>query len=87
MTMDPKRRVLEDGAIAVEKGHILDVGPSREMVAKYSADRVIDASRMIAMPGLFDGHSHAGHGLLKSLGMHNELWYKACEDVYSRGST
>ena len=87
ITVDPVRRVLEDGAIAVDKGHILDVGPTKEIASKYKADRVIDASRKIAMPGLFDGHSHAGHGLLKSLGMHNELWYKACEDVYSRGST
>ena len=87
ITMDPLRRILEDGAIAVEKGRILDVGPAVEIAGKYSADRVIDASRKIVMPGLFDGHSHAGHGLLKSLGMHNELWYKACEDVYSRGST
>ncbi len=40
MTMDPRRRVLEDGAIAGEKGHILDVGPAVEIAAKYSADRV-----------------------------------------------
>ncbi|TRO46244.1 amidohydrolase [Candidatus Bathyarchaeota archaeon] len=87
ITMDPGRRILEDGAVAVEKGYILDVGPAVEIAGKYSVDRVINASRKIVMPGLFDGHSHAGHGLLKSLGMHNELWYKACEDVYSRGST
>jgi len=40
------------------------------------------------MPGLIDGHGHAGHGLVKSLGtdMPGE-WYKACERIYAQGST
>jgi 5-methylthioadenosine/S-adenosylhomocysteine deaminase len=87
ITMDPRRRVLDDGAVAVEAGRILDVGPTEDLASSYSADLVLDASRKIVMPGLFDGHSHSGHALIKSLGMHNDLWYRACEEVYSRGST
>jgi 5-methylthioadenosine/S-adenosylhomocysteine deaminase len=87
ITMDSERRVIEDGAIAVEKNRLLDVGKSRELESSYTAKRVISASGKIVMPGLFDGHSHAGHGLIKSLGLHNDLWYQACEEVYARGST
>jgi len=87
ITMDPDRRVLMDGAVAIEKDKILDVGETAELVKSHDADRVIDADRMVVMPGLMDGHSHAGHSLLRSLGMHNETWYKACEVMYAEGST
>ncbi len=87
ITMDPERRVIKDGAVAVENTRILAVGKSLELESSYAAERVIDASGKIVMPGLFDGHSHAGHGLIKSLGLHSDLWYQACEEVYARGST
>jgi 5-methylthioadenosine/S-adenosylhomocysteine deaminase len=87
ITMDPGRRVIKEGAVAIDGGRIVDVGSKKDLEAKHGADRVVDASRKIVMPGLFDGHSHAGHGLVRSLGLHNERWYQACEEVYSRGST
>jgi cytosine/adenosine deaminase-related metal-dependent hydrolase len=39
------------------------------------------------MPGLIDGHGHAGHGLVKTLGMDTDEWYGATEKIYARGST
>jgi cytosine/adenosine deaminase-related metal-dependent hydrolase len=42
---------------------------------------------MVVLPGLIDGHAHAGHSLLRTLGMHNDTWYKACEEIYATGST
>jgi len=40
------------------------------------------------MPGLIDGHAHAGHGLVKTLGGgRGDLWYRACERIYTVGST
>ena len=74
ITMDPQRRVIEDGSLAMEEGRMLGVGTTAEITDSFSAGRVIDASKKIVMPGLMDGHSHAGHGLIKSLGIHNELW-------------
>ncbi|MFH2111400.1 MAG: amidohydrolase family protein [Candidatus Bathyarchaeota archaeon] len=87
VTMDPIRRVIMDGAVAVEKDHIIDVGPSPELEKSHSADLEIDARGMVALPGLMDGHAHAGHSLLRSLGMHNDTWYKACEVIYAEAST
>jgi len=87
ITMDSGRRVLEDGAVAISGDRIVAVGPSSELAAKYRAGETIDAARKIVMPGLIDGHGHAGHGLVKSLGMDTEQWYPATEQVYARGST
>ncbi len=42
---------------------------------------------MAVVPGLMDGHAHAGHSLLRTLGMHNETWYRACNDIYAQDST
>ena len=87
ITVDKDRRVLMDGAVAVEKDRIVGVGETSEIVKTFDADLVIDAQKMAVLPGLFDGHAHAGHSLLRSLGMHNETWYKACNDIYAEGST
>jgi 5-methylthioadenosine/S-adenosylhomocysteine deaminase len=87
VTMDPNRRVIADGAAAVEKDRITDLGPSPELERSYDADREIDARGMVVLPGLMDGHGHAGHSLLRSLGQHNDTWYKACEAIYAEAST
>jgi len=87
ITMDPARRVITDGAVAVEKDTIIDVGPSAEVERSHGGDLEIEGRGMIAMPGLMDGHAHAGHSLLRSLGMHNDAWYRACEVIYAEAST
>ncbi len=87
VTMGPDRAVIEDGAVAVQGDRIVAVGPRREVEAAHTADEYIDASRMIVMPGLIDGHGHAGHGLVKTLGSGvSSLWYDACEKIYAEAS-
>jgi len=85
--MDPKRRIIEDAAVAIEGSKIIDTGKTEELVKKHDADLVIDATKKAILPGLMDGHGHAGHSLLRTLGMHNDTWYKACNDIYATGST
>lgn len=88
ITMDPERRVIENGAIAIKGDRIVDIGKTEELVAKHNADKVIDAKHMVAMPGLIDGHAHAGHGLVKTMGGgQTDVWFQACEKIYSEGST
>ena len=88
ITMDPKREVIEDGAIAIERNRIIDIGRTADLIAKHRAPKVIDAKRMVAMPGLIDGHAHAGHGLVRALaGEDWGTWGKACEKIYSSGTT
>ncbi len=87
-TIDPDRRVIADGAVAIAGDRILAVGPAAEVTAAHSAPKVIDATGMLVMPGLVDGHAHAGHGLIKTMGGgRGDLWYAACETVYTVAST
>ncbi len=45
ITMDPKRSILEDGAVVVEADKILAVGPTDSVARKYKADHEIDAQK------------------------------------------
>ncbi|NNM04866.1 MAG: amidohydrolase family protein, partial [Gemmatimonadetes bacterium] len=87
ITMDPERRVLEDEAVAIVGDRIAAIGPSASLESTYAADQVIDASQNVVMPGLIDGHGHAGHGLVKSLGTDTGEWYQATDIIYATGST
>jgi cytosine/adenosine deaminase-related metal-dependent hydrolase len=87
ITMDATRRVIDDGAVAIVKDRIVAVGSSKEIGAAWRGRQVIDAKRKVIMPGLIDGHGHAGHTLVKSLGVDTKQWYDATEKIYARGST
>lgn len=87
ITMDSARRVIDDGAVAIRADRIVAIGSTAELTATYSARETIDAARKIVMPGLIDGHGHAGHGLIKTLGMDQGQFYPITEAVYARGST
>ncbi|MEQ8898685.1 MAG: amidohydrolase family protein [Roseovarius sp.] len=89
LTVDAGRRVIEDAAIAVTADRIVYVGADADLPAEHaSAAMVIDGRGKAAIPGLIDSHSHAGHGLVRSLGAGNTgAWFEACEHIYARGST
>jgi 5-methylthioadenosine/S-adenosylhomocysteine deaminase len=87
ITMDAERRVIDDGAVAISGDRIVAVGPTAELRDRFNPREVIDARRKIIMPGLVDGHGHAGHGLVKTLGTDIRRWNEACEKIYARGST
>ncbi len=87
ITMDAARRVIEDGAVAIVGERIAAVGPMGEVAAAYPDARVIDATGHAILPGLIDGHSHAGHGLIKTLGDGDSaVWGEACRIVYTTAS-
>jgi len=87
ITVDPERRVIDDGALAVSADRIVAVGTSAELLARYTARKTIDAHRKAVLPGLIDCHAHAGHGLLKTLGGgDSDAWMDACRVVYTVGS-
>lgn len=45
-------------AIAIKDGKIIEVGPERAILNKYSADRMINAEKKDIFPGLHDAHGH-----------------------------
>lgn len=87
VTMDPARHVIENGALAVADGKIIALGKTSEMVEQVQADHVVDCTGHILLPGLIDVHAHAGHALIKSMGMHGgERWEDICGEVYTQAS-
>lgn len=87
VTLDPERRVIEDGAVAITGDRVIAVGPRVEIEAAHPAPRRIDARRKAILPGLIDAHAHAGHGLVKTMaGPDGEAWTEACRVIYTTGS-
>ena len=60
MTLDPERRIIEDGSIIVEGQRIIQVGKATELES-VKADRVIDGSEMVVTPGFCNGHMHISY--------------------------
>lgn len=55
-TMDEQMTVEE--AVAIRDGKIVEVGPERQILNKYSADEYIDAGKKDVYPGWVDAHGH-----------------------------
>jgi 5-methylthioadenosine/S-adenosylhomocysteine deaminase len=67
VTMDPSRRVLEDGAVAVRGDSIVAVGTRAELTARYLPKQRIAAHGRLVMPGLVNAHAHAAMTLLRGI--------------------
>jgi 5-methylthioadenosine/S-adenosylhomocysteine deaminase len=65
VTVDGNRRILYDGAIAVEHGSIVAIGPTDQIRAAYSGQQTIDARHKAVLPGLVDTHHHFLQNFLK----------------------
>jgi 5-methylthioadenosine/S-adenosylhomocysteine deaminase len=67
VTMDKERRVIEDGAVAVERGRIVAVGKRSDILRQYAAREVIDAGGRAVIPGLINGHTHVPMTLFRGI--------------------
>jgi cytosine/adenosine deaminase-related metal-dependent hydrolase len=86
VTMNIERQVIENGAVAITGNRITAVGHAGTVAGQ--AKTTIDAQGKAVLPGLIDGHAHAGHGLIKTMGGgDSNAWSRACEIVYTVGST
>lgn len=50
--------LIPDGAVAIDAGRIVAVGPSAELRAAYRGRRAIDAAGRCIVPGFVDPHTH-----------------------------
>jgi 5-methylthioadenosine/S-adenosylhomocysteine deaminase len=58
LTMDRKRTVFSDGAVAIKGSRIVAVGPTLAIEKAWHATRRINAEGNIVHPGFIDGHYH-----------------------------
>ncbi|MGB9592839.1 MAG: amidohydrolase family protein [Anaerolineae bacterium] len=67
VTMDARRQVVRDGAVAVRDGRIVAVGKWEDVRAHWAAREVRDCRGCIVMPGLVNTHTHLPMSLLRGL--------------------
>ena len=67
VSIDETGTIFENGAVAIDDGLIIAIGPVDEITVNYSADEVLDGDRRIVLPGLINGHSHAAMTLLRGV--------------------
>jgi len=77
VTVDPEQRIVEDGAVAIEGGRIVEVGTAEALGQTYQARETIDCRGKAVLPGLIDAHGHGGHSLVKTIGADTpSLWMR-----------
>jgi cytosine/adenosine deaminase-related metal-dependent hydrolase len=77
VTIDQERRIVEDGAVAVDGGRIVAVGPAVEVEQQFAARETIECRGKAVLPGLIDAHGHGGHSLIKTIGADTpSLWMR-----------
>lgn len=61
----PKRKaemldtgLVQDGAVAIRDGKIVEAGPSSQLLSKYSPAASLDAAGKVVCPGFVDPHTH-----------------------------
>jgi 5-methylthioadenosine/S-adenosylhomocysteine deaminase len=68
VTMDGTKRIIENGAIAVQKGKIVLVGSVAEIKAKFISKQITDATGKLIIPGLINTHTHVPMTLFRGIG-------------------
>ena len=75
VTMDPQRRVIEDGVVAVRGNFIAFVGSASDLrsaaMKGYAAKQTLDARGALVLPGFINGHTHVPMTLLR--GLHDDV--------------
>ncbi len=80
VTVDDHQRVIPNGYLLVEDDRIAAIGSGDAPSALRRADTVIDGTRMVAMPGMVNGHTHLFQTFIRGLADDKPLldWLKAC---------
>ncbi len=66
VTCDKSSTVIKNTNIAIKENQIYFIGTSEDKLKEFNADRVIDGSNKLAMPGLINTHTHSGMTILRN---------------------
>lgn len=83
VTNDKKKTIYALGAVFIDGKKIKDVGPSKEIEARYpKPGRVIDAAGKVVIPGLISLHTHAGWTCFRGM-VEDRTLYDAAVGTYN----
>jgi 5-methylthioadenosine/S-adenosylhomocysteine deaminase len=67
VTMDPNRRVIRNGAVAIQNESILAVGKTERLEKEYSHMDTLDAENKMILPGFVNTHNHIYQTIMRGL--------------------
>jgi len=67
VTMDRHNRIVRDGAVAIDDGKIVAVGPRDEVVKLHKGNRSLQGRHKVIIPGLINVHTHSSEKLVAGL--------------------
>ncbi len=67
VTMDPARRVIENGAVAIRGERIVAVGTRAAIDRRYQPKQRLDRPESLIAPGLINTHTHAPMSLFRGI--------------------
>jgi cytosine/adenosine deaminase-related metal-dependent hydrolase len=82
ITVDPSRRIINDGAIRVVGDSIADMGKTEVLKKQYAGDEEYDLTGHIVIPGLISTHMHTAQTLLRGTADDLELVSWLCERIW-----
>src|SRR5437870_4878972 len=82
VTMDPGRKLIRDGAVAIEKDRIVAVGKTADLETRYNANRTLEARDKIVLPALINTHLHHTQQLARGLADGCEIGRWLVERIY-----
>jgi cytosine/adenosine deaminase-related metal-dependent hydrolase len=82
ITVDPSRRIINDGAIRVQGDSIADLGKTAELKQRYADDEEYNLTGRIVIPGLISTHMHTAQTLLRGAADDLQLVSWLCERIW-----
>lgn len=67
ITMDPQRKMIQNGFILIEGDSIKEIGKSDQLKEKFRGTRVLDAYNKVILPGFINTHIHISEHIVRSL--------------------
>ena len=87
ITMDDRRRTIPGGALFIRDNAIEWTGATAELTPEYeTADRIIDVSHQVVLPGLINTHHHFYQSLTRAMAPNAGLfnWLKTLYSIWAR---
>src|SRR4029078_8069655 len=67
VTMDKDHRGIDDGAVAIKNGEIVEVGKRADVVRNKTARQTVNANGKVIIPGLINTHTHVPMTLFRGI--------------------
>ena len=78
---------IADGAVAVQDSRIAAVGLTTDLINRFQADEVIEATNCALLPGLIDAHMHTTLAIVRGVAQDVANWMQRALAPYSRHIT